>query len=79
MTVGNSHGSPRIVDPPHWRPHIITEDWMLLEDLTLILNDFQLLRFVGDLEWMGAIRILPRSTPLFLYIHRTDCLFLPYF
>jgi len=45
-----------MVNSSHWRPHIVTEKWKLLEYFTLVPDDSQpLRRCIDDPELMKAI------------------------
>jgi hypothetical protein len=46
----------RMINSPHWRPHIVPENWELLEYFTSVPDDYQpLKRCIDNLELMDTI------------------------
>ena len=58
-----------MVNSSHWRPHIVTEKWKLLEYFTLVPDDSQpLRRCIDDPELMKAIANMENPASMVLWL-----------
>ena len=58
-----------MINSSHWRPHIVTENWELLEHFTSVTDDSQpLKRCLDNPELMDAILAVDNPVAMFLWL-----------
>ena len=58
-----------MINSPHWRPHVVMEQWKLLEYFTSVPDDSQpLRRCIDNPELMGAIKTVENPAAMVLWL-----------